>query len=449
MAKRFVDRKTRAFKFVDENGKNQSYVLIYGDEVDTLAAAGSVPADHKRVSYRGRTGHWKEPELSTKRSLEMYFLDVGQGDAAFVVTPNNTKILVDGGLKRQALGFLIWKYRLDQPGNTVTIDHLFLSHGDKDHVEGLIPLLDHDSISVNNIHHNGIGLFNPGHFETSIGNRSADRKRLVTLHNTTADLNGLPLADSSSAVFADWIRAVRASNAIYRRRDASDGVLDVGDPDISLRITGPVLEQDGGSMRWFDSHSASTTTHSKTINGNSLTFQLTYNHVRTFFSGDLNEKGSKYLLEQPNADIALNSHVFKAPHHGSHDFSEDMFMAINPIITVVSSGEVPDHGHPRANFMAAVGRASRGSAPLLFSTEIAALFIDAGDPAAEDSADDDRTLDDLDFADAAATADAHKIFKKRLPGIINVRSDGQSLYAFRRVQASYDWESYGPINVAG
>ena len=53
----------------------------------------------------------------------MYFLDVGQGDAAFIVTPNNTKILVDGGLKRQALGFLIWKYRLDQPGNTVTIDN--------------------------------------------------------------------------------------------------------------------------------------------------------------------------------------------------------------------------------------------------------------------------------------------------------------------------------------
>jgi beta-lactamase superfamily II metal-dependent hydrolase len=55
----------------------------------------------------------------------MYFLDVGQGDAAFVVTPNNTKILVDGGLRDRALGFLIWKYRLDITGNTVTIDHLF------------------------------------------------------------------------------------------------------------------------------------------------------------------------------------------------------------------------------------------------------------------------------------------------------------------------------------
>lgn len=380
----------------------------------------------------------------------MYFLDVGQGDAAFIVTPNNTKILVDGGLKRQALGFLIWKYRLDQPGNTVTIDHLFLSHADKDHVEGLIPLLDHDAITVGNIHHNGIGLFNAGHFDTRLGDRSPDRTRLVTLHNTPANLNGLPLASSNTAVFADWMRAVRASGAHYRRRDVSDGVLDIGDPEISLRITGPVLEPDGASMRWFDSKSAGTTTHSKTINGHSLTFQMTHNHVRTFFSGDLNEKGSKHLLEQPNSDINLNSHVFKAPHHGSHDFSEEMFQAINPIITVVSSGEVADHGHPRANFLAAIGRASRGSSPLLFSTEIAALFVDAGDvdAVAAAAADDDRTLEDLDFADSTANEEARQIFKKRLPGIINVRSDGQALYAFRRVQASYDWESYGPIRVA-
>ncbi len=377
----------------------------------------------------------------------MYFLDVGQGDAAFIVTPNNTKILVDGGLERQALGFLIWKYRLDQPGNTVTIDHLFLSHADKDHVEGLIPLLNHDAITVDNIHHNGIGLFNSGHFETRVGDRSPDRTRLLTLHNTTADLNGLPLASSNSAVFADWIRAVRTSGARYRRRDATHGVLNIGDPDVSLRITGPILASDGGSMRWFDSKSVNSTKHSKTINGNSLTFQLTHGYIRAFFSGDLNEKGSKYLMEQPNFDINLNSHVFKAPHHGSHDFSEELFQVINPIITVVSSGEVPDHGHPRANFLAAIGRASRGKSPMLFSTEIAALFVDAGDPDALASATDSRTLEDLDFADAAANFEARQIFKKRLPGIINVRSDGQALYSFRRVQASYDWESYGPIPV--
>jgi competence protein ComEC len=122
-------------------------VLTYGDEVDTLAGAGPSGGDFTLVECRGRVGEWKEPPLSTERMLEMYFLDVGQGDAAFVVTPNDTKILVDGGIRERALGFLIWKYRLDVPGNSVRVDHLLLSHADSDHVEGLIPLLNHPQIT--------------------------------------------------------------------------------------------------------------------------------------------------------------------------------------------------------------------------------------------------------------------------------------------------------------
>ena len=38
-----------------------------------------------------------------------------------------------------------------------------------------------------------------------------------------------------------------------------------------------------------------------------------------------------------------------------------------------------------------------------------------------------------------------RLFKKRLNGMINVRTDGKNLYAMRRVTAGYWWESYGPI----
>ena len=137
----------------------------------------------------------------------MYFLDIGQGDAAFVVTPNGTKLLVDGGLRDRALGFLIWKYRLDDPANTVTIDHLFLSHADSDHVEGLIPLLGHPRINVMNIYHNGIGVFDSG-FDEGIGDVVNDR--LVTLHDTLNDLNSLDLARGPNDTFGEWIDAVRA-----------------------------------------------------------------------------------------------------------------------------------------------------------------------------------------------------------------------------------------------
>ena len=99
MAVRFLSKKTHRFYFLDETGNRKSYVLIFGDEVDTLTGSAPSGAGWRRIKYRGRPGEMKGPPLTPDRSLEMYFLDVGQGDAAFIVTPNNTKILVDGGLR--------------------------------------------------------------------------------------------------------------------------------------------------------------------------------------------------------------------------------------------------------------------------------------------------------------------------------------------------------------
>ncbi len=440
MAVRFLDKKTHRFHFIDEDGDQKSYVLIFGDEVDTVGGAAPSGADFRRLRYRGRLGEWREPPLMQQRSLEMYFLDVGQGDAAFVVTPNNTKLLVDGGLRDRALGFLIWKYRLDVPGNAVTIDHLFLSHADSDHVQGLIPLLNHPQITVSNIYHNGIGVFDSG-FDHSIGNVSND-DRLTTIHDSLADLDGLDLADDHpSDTFGDWIQAVSDSGASYQMLHSGTGGLDVGDAEITVEILGPRLEADGASLPWFDDKA-------HTINGNSLVFRLTHNFVRTFFSGDLNEDGSDHLLSAPGFALSVNAHIFKAPHHGSHQYSQHLFNAVNPIITVVSSGEVPDHGHPRAVFLGAIGRAGRSDEPLVFSTALAALFTDAGDAAAVAAAgiDEPTTLGDLKFALAASNSVARRRFKKILPGIINVRTNGEEIYAFRRVQQGYQWESYGPID---
>ncbi len=429
----FLDKKTHYFYFVDAGGKRQRYVLIFGDEVEPLDGNAPSGPGYSRVRYRGRVGEWRPPPLRHDRSLEMYFLDVGQGDAAFIVTPTGTKILVDGGLRERALGFLIWKYRLDlDTSDDVVIDHLFLSHADLDHVEGLIPVLEHPRISVLNIHHNGIAQFASG-FNTPIGHRTSD-DRLVTIHDTVADLDGCDLASGSHARFAEWISAVAASGASYHRRDRHDGVLDIGDPDVTVEIVGPVLEADG-SLRWFSDKS-------HTINGHSLVFRLTHGAVRSFFSGDLNRHGSKQLLAQPNAELDLNAHIFKAPHHGSSEFSEELLETVNPMITVVSSGEIPDHGHPRADFLGTIGHAGRGTNPLLFSTELAALFVDIGEAPAHDAPDRPA---DIRFSTGDGKTDAHRLFKKLLPGIINVRTDGQHIYAFRRVHQSYQWESYGPL----
>jgi beta-lactamase superfamily II metal-dependent hydrolase len=432
MAKKFVADITQRFRSVADN---RTYVLIFGDEVDTLAAAAPSGPEFRSVKYRNRVGEWKEPPLTDERTLEMYFLDVGQGDAAFVVTPNDTKILVDGGLQRRALGFLIWKYRLDVPENRVRIDHLFVSHADTDHIEGLIPLLKHPQIDVANVYHNGIGVFRSG-FAEKLGNLSADEKRLVTLHNKLADLDGLDLART----FGEWIDAVKAEGSNYRALSDADGVLDIGDETITLEILGPRLETDGKSLLWFNDPAP-------TINGHSLVFRLAYRNVRAFFSGDLNPQGSAHLLSSAGVIPKLRSHVFKAPHHGSHEYSQALLNAVNPMVSVISSGSSPDHGHPRAVFLGALGLAGRGEAPLVFATELAATFADVGEAPAPDSGTP-VTFDDLDFSTSAANPEARRRFKKMLSGVITLRTDGRKIYAFRRVQAGYQWESYRvePLN---
>lgn len=70
------------------------------------------------------------------KDLKIYFVDVGQGDCTFIVTPKNKTILIDGG-GSQAKEFDVGEktlipYLLDR-GYT-TIDYVMISHFDQDHV---------------------------------------------------------------------------------------------------------------------------------------------------------------------------------------------------------------------------------------------------------------------------------------------------------------------------
>ena len=70
--------------------------------------------------------------------LRVSFLDVGQGDATFIVTPGGQQILVDGGPDGDRLAHLVGKR---MPFMDRTIELVVLTHAHSDHVNGLIELL--------------------------------------------------------------------------------------------------------------------------------------------------------------------------------------------------------------------------------------------------------------------------------------------------------------------
>ncbi len=440
MSTYYISSKT-AYLYNGATGNSRSMVLIYGDRVQVDGAPD--PTSNARIgaSFRGRAGYVKQNQLQSSKPLELYFIDVGQGDSTFIITPGGRRILIDGGMNRRALGFLIWLYRLDEPANSLSIDLLVLTHADGDHLDGLVPIVRHPQINVRRIVHGGIATFQSGLYDRGIGDLDNTGNYLLTWHDQLSDLTAGELSDS----FRQWRQAILDEHCQYHAVDATTGTIDVADNSVELLVLGPrydTLTDGSAALRWFDTGSEK---YSHTINGHSVVLRLTYRDVSVFLAGDLNVEGSEHLLRSAEIASQASAHVLKTPHHGSHEYHTPLLEAISPQISVVSSGDGPDHGHPRANFLAAIGRASRSPEPLLFSTEIAATFIEAGD---ELHAGDVTTLEDLDFSVSASNVIARKLFKQRLPGLINVRTNGHDLYAARRVNQGYWWESYGPIAAA-
>lgn len=62
------------------------------------------------------------------KDLKIYFIDVGQGDSCLVITPNNKKILIDGG---EGKTDVLLSYLLDR--RIKTIDYVLISHFDSDY----------------------------------------------------------------------------------------------------------------------------------------------------------------------------------------------------------------------------------------------------------------------------------------------------------------------------
>ncbi|MBP5773022.1 MAG: ComEC/Rec2 family competence protein, partial [Eubacterium sp.] len=85
--------------------------------------------------------------------LETMFLDVGQGDGIHIKCSDGTNIMVDGGSttvkevgKHRIISYL-------KSGCNSTIDYWFLTHGDLDHISGVIEILNSDmsGIKIRNI----------------------------------------------------------------------------------------------------------------------------------------------------------------------------------------------------------------------------------------------------------------------------------------------------------
>ena len=67
----------------------------------------------------------------------------------------------------------------------------------------------------------------------------------------------------------------------------------------------------------------------------------------------------------------LGVDIAKSCHHGSDEFTSEFLQALNPLATVISSGDDESYCHPRPDTLGTIGKYSRGHRPMIYSTELA------------------------------------------------------------------------------
>lgn len=216
--------------------------------------------------------------------LKVEFLDVGQGDAIFIETPDRKQILVDGGPNLSVLE----KIGRIMPFYDRYIDIVLLTHPEADHLNGLI--------------------------------------EIIKRYNVGAIITTGIVRDTSQ--YKEWMKIIEQKNIpLYIAQKG--GVIDFGN-DIGLNILYP-----------FDNIFGQKLSDS---NNYSIVSRLVYKNFDLLLTGDI-EKSIENKLINSGAD--LKSDILKIAHHGSKTSTGEEFLkAVNALVAVIEVGKDNKYGHP-------------------------------------------------------------------------------------------------------
>jgi competence protein ComEC len=226
--------------------------------------------------------------------LHVTTLDIGQGDAILVRTPNGRTMLVDGGPDPE---LTLRRLGANLPFHARRIDLVVLSHPHQDHVAGLVEVLDRFRVGA--LLHAGIGFENAAY------------DRLLT----DAAHAGIP------------VRLARAGASLTLDAGTTLGVLYPSDADASL----PLPEGD--------------------INNGSVVMVLRHGGFAALLTGDAEAPVEAALVNRGLEPVDL----LKVGHHGSTSSTTPALLAAaRPSVAVISSGVGNEYGHPAPETLTAL-----------------------------------------------------------------------------------------------
>lgn len=450
--------------------------LLWGDGVKVLPKKAGDGRGTTRVRARGHEGLVQSDALGGKSLLEVYFIDVGQGDGVLVRTPDDRHVLIDGGwvrrkqpTKRNAADFVDWKFAKDYGADTIALDAVVASHCDADHYGGLWDLLNPDETDeldikrvpeVEAFYHAGVGWWTAG----AEGDRSLGPRKNGYLTRLLSDRHSIAPKKRGLRPQGEWAKFLEC---VYNLGESCD-VQYLGwrveggympgfapaDGEASIRVLAPVDDGEGAARRLPYLQNSD----SKTTNGHSILLRVDYGRARILLTGDLNSASQRRILDAYRGQRQeLAADVVKGCHHGSDDVSYEFLAAVNAGCTIISSGDDESHAHPRPAVVAASAQTGftriaddRLVTPLVYSTEISRSYkLTQASKILITNADGSTTSVDADDAklrlgsgrsgSERPAADAHFV-QGVVYGLVNVRTDGETILCATLNEQKKKWE---------
>jgi len=220
--------------------------------------------------------------------FEITFIDVGQGDSAYIKTPDNFRILIDGGDENsydKYLGKFFGRRKIAHINSAV------VSHHHSDHASGV----------------------------------------LETLYKKRVDTVFVPKSAYRSTLLEDKLSAACKEIGIkYVKREIGEIIYN-GDDGVRIKAVFPndfIYENAGDS---FDE------------NNDSLVLIAEYAGKKILLTGDINES----VEEAISLYCEVDADILKVPHHGSAGSSSELFIdTVSPEYAVISCGKNNYYGFP-------------------------------------------------------------------------------------------------------
>lgn len=226
------------------------------------------------------------------REFSINMLDIGQGDC-FVVNDGNNDIYISdcGSTTVQNVGKTRLLPFLKSKG-WGRVDTIFISHMDKDHVNGVNDLLKCAEITIGRI--------------------------IISASYKSDKLNCAELEELKE------LAKMRDIKLFYMKKGD-----EIVGKDISFRCIYPTGEEDIEDQ-----------------NEASIVMRMDYKGLSMLFTGDIAGSTEEKIIDSSDEDI-LDCDILKVCHHGSKNSSTDDFLKkVNPKLYLISCGLMNRYGHP-------------------------------------------------------------------------------------------------------